>query len=109
MATWTLVYRVGGARASSTDGKERDIEIAGRAISSQIITVGTTVVAVPTGTQLIEIIPDPLDGDGFFWISPTTENADVDATHNIPLKGGTVARYEEWRNDYEFQHLATLP
>lgn len=110
MATWTLVYREGRGRVSGTDGRQSDIEIAGRMISSQIITVGTTAVAVPTGTQLIEIFPDPADGDGFFWVSPVALAQDVDATHNVPVYGASgVHHVEEWRNDYEFQHVATLP
>ena len=110
MATWTLVYRAGRARASSSDGREDNIELAGRMISSQIITVGATPVAVPKGTQLIEIIPDTTDGNGFYWISPTTAAEDVDATHNRPIYGATgIGAIEEWRNDYEFQHVATLP
>jgi hypothetical protein len=110
MATWTLIYREGRARVSGTDGRQSDIELPGRMISSQIITVGTTAVVVPAGTQLIQIKPSTSDGDGFYWISPTTDEEDVDATHNVPVYGASgVDVFEEWRNNYEFQHVAALP
>lgn len=108
MATWTLVYRRGVATAESPERNRNVVQIPGEMISTQVITVGSTAVAPPVGTQIIEIIPDDSDGAGFFWISQTSLALDVDATHHRPVKSGEMPIYEEWRNNYEFQHVASL-
>ncbi len=106
MATWRLVYYKGLAQTATVQsGRANVAQIPGEPIGSQLITVGTTAVVVPAGTQLIEVIPDAVDGDGFYWFGEGTPT--VTAGTAIPVYDAHPPRFLEWRNNWTFVHSLT--
>jgi hypothetical protein len=106
MATWRLVFYAGlGQTATEQAGRSGLAQIPGRPISSQLITVGTTPVVVPAGTQLIQVVPDALDGDGFYWFGEGAVT--VTAGTAIPVYDAHPPQFLEWRNNWSFVHSVT--